>query len=231
MEDALDVQCIMLSSMSPELQRQHENMSAREIDQHLRKLFQESARVESMDKSLTDLMVMLKIAEKNMKVNPSLHAMMVRNTNKRPGTEKFNPKANAVKNPKYQAQKKLNKGMQVPQSDEKEAMCFHCGKKDSGSSSHICANMQGLSDCRRLSKGEMDLRAANGERVAVLAARGAYTYFVTFTDDLSRYGYVYLMRHKSETLDKFKEFKNEVEKQRGKKIKALRSDRGGEYLS
>ncbi|XP_042467364.1 uncharacterized protein LOC122050537 [Zingiber officinale] len=46
MEDALDVQCIILSSMSPELQRQHENMSAREIDQHLRKLFQESARVE-----------------------------------------------------------------------------------------------------------------------------------------------------------------------------------------
>ena len=62
-------------------------------------------------------------------------------------------------------------------------------------------------------------------------ARGAYTYFVTFTDDLSRYGYVYLMRHKSETLDKFKEFKNEVENQLGKKIKALRSDRGGEYLS
>ena len=26
------------------------------------------------------------------------------------------------------------------------------------------------------------------------------TYFVTFTDDKSRYGYVYLMRHKSEIL-------------------------------
>ena len=54
---------------------------------------------------------------------------------------------------------------------------------------------------------------------------------MTFTDDLSRYGYVYLMRHKSETFEKFKEFQNEVENQRGKKIKALRSDRGGEYLS
>ncbi|KAI4320118.1 hypothetical protein MLD38_033629 [Melastoma candidum] len=39
------------------------------------------------------------------------------------------------------------------------------------------------------------------------------------------------MRHKSETLEKFEEFKNEVENQRGQKIKALRSDRGGEYLN
>ena len=62
-------------------------------------------------------------------------------------------------------------------------------------------------------------------------ARGGYHYFVTFTDDASRYGYVYLMRHKSETFEKFKEFRHEVEKQTGKSIKTLRSDRGGEYLS
>lgn len=62
-------------------------------------------------------------------------------------------------------------------------------------------------------------------------ARGGYRYFITFTDDMSRYGYVYLMSHKSESFEKFKEFQNEVETQSGKKIKALRSDRGGEYLS
>ncbi|KAK8679994.1 hypothetical protein V6N13_108949 [Hibiscus sabdariffa] len=62
-------------------------------------------------------------------------------------------------------------------------------------------------------------------------ARGGYQYFITFTDDFSRYGYIYLMRHKSEALEKFKEFKNEVHNQHGKSIKALRSDRGGEYLS
>ena len=62
-------------------------------------------------------------------------------------------------------------------------------------------------------------------------ARGGFQCFITFTNDLSRYGYVYLMRHKSETFEKFKEFQNEVENQRGKKIKALRSDHGGEYLS
>ncbi|KAK8554259.1 hypothetical protein V6N12_031225 [Hibiscus sabdariffa] len=62
-------------------------------------------------------------------------------------------------------------------------------------------------------------------------ARGGFQYFITFTDDFSRYEYIYLMRHKSEALEKFKEFKNEVQNQHGKSIKALRSDRGGEYLS
>jgi len=37
-------------------------------------------------------------------------------------------------------------------------------------------------------------------------ARGRFQYFITFTDDFSRYGYVYLMKHKSETFEKFKEF-------------------------
>ena len=39
------------------------------------------------------------------------------------------------------------------------------------------------------------------------------------------------MSNKSESFEKFKEFEKEVENQLGKKIKALRSDRGGEYLS
>ena len=51
-----------------------------------------------------------------------------------------------------------------------------------------------------------------------------------FTDDLSRYGYIYLI-HKSETFEKFIEFQSEVENHHNKKIKFLRSDRGGEYLS
>ena len=61
-------------------------------------------------------------------------------------------------------------------------------------------------------------------------ARGGYEYFVTFTDDYSRYGHVYLMRRKFDTFEKFKEYQALVEKQLGKVIKTLRSDRGGEYL-
>jgi hypothetical protein len=63
------------------------------------------------------------------------------------------------------------------------------------------------------------------------ATRGGYCYFLTFTDDLSRYVYIYLMKHKSETFKKFKEFQSEVENHCNKKIKFLCSDRGGEYLS
>ena len=62
------------------------------------------------------------------------------------------------------------------------------------------------------------------------SARGGYEYFITFIDDYSRYGYIYLMRHKSKTFEKFKEYKVKVENHRGKSIKSLRSDRGGEYL-
>ena len=54
--------------------------------------------------------------------------------------------------------------------------------------------------------------------------RGGYEYLITFTDDYSRYGYVYLMKKKYEALDKLKEFKAELEKQLGRHIKSLRSD-------
>ena len=62
-------------------------------------------------------------------------------------------------------------------------------------------------------------------------SRSGYRYFLTFTDDLSRYGCIYLMKLKSETFEKFKEFQSEVENHRNKKIKFLRSDHKGVYLS
>nr|GEW45327.1 hypothetical protein [Tanacetum cinerariifolium] len=62
-------------------------------------------------------------------------------------------------------------------------------------------------------------------------SRQGSSYFITFTDDYSHFGYVYLLKHKHEFFETFKVFKNEVENQLGKTIKALRSDRGGEYIS
>ncbi|KAL0445782.1 UNVERIFIED_CONTAM: hypothetical protein Slati_1706100 [Sesamum latifolium] len=58
-----------------------------------------------------------------------------------------------------------------------------------------------------------------------IPARGGFSYFITFTDDHSWYGYVYLMRYKSEAFGRFKEYRLEVENQTNRKIKALRSDR------
>ena len=52
---------------------------------------------------------------------------------------------------------------------------------------------------------------------------------MTFIDDNSRYTRVYLLSSKDEAEDMFIKFKAEVENQINKKIKRLRSDRGGEY--
>jgi hypothetical protein len=46
----------------------------------------------------------------------------------------------------------------------------------------------------------------------------SFQYFITFTDDFSRYGYVYLMRHKSESFEKFKEFHSEVQNQLARQL-------------
>nr|GEW44704.1 retrotransposon protein, putative, Ty1-copia subclass [Tanacetum cinerariifolium] len=62
-------------------------------------------------------------------------------------------------------------------------------------------------------------------------SRQGASYFITFTDDYSRYGYICLRKHKHEVFETFKVFKNEVENQLRKTIMALRSDRGGEYIS
>ena len=62
-------------------------------------------------------------------------------------------------------------------------------------------------------------------------ACGGYEYFITFTNDYYRYGYVYLMHRNSNALDKFKECKVESKNQLGKRLKVLWSDRGGKYMS
>nr|GEU88379.1 hypothetical protein [Tanacetum cinerariifolium] len=64
-----------------------------------------------------------------------------------------------------------------------------------------------------------------------IMSRQGSRYFVTFTDDFSCYGYVYLLKHKHDVFETFKVFQKEVENQLGKTIKSLRSDCGGEYMS
>ncbi|KAK8578797.1 hypothetical protein V6N12_069141 [Hibiscus sabdariffa] len=333
MDDMVDVGCLMLATMTPELQKQHENMVAYEMIQNLKEIYEGQARQEryetskalfqckmsegspvgahvikmmgyiqtleklgfalndelatdvilqslpdsfnqfvmhfnmnEINKTLPQLLGMLRTAESNMKKGGSKSVLMVRvakekgkKVAKSMGSGKTKPKGKEVLKPKGGV--------------SKDGKCFHCGKTghwkrncpiyledvkkakavgasvsgiyvidvhvstssswvlDTGCGSHICTSVQGLHTRRTLAKGDVDLRVGNGARVAALAARGGYQYFITFTDDFSRYGYIYLMRHKSEALEKFKEFKNEVQNQHGKSIKALRSDRGREYLS
>ena len=60
---------------------------------------------------------------------------------------------------------------------------------------------------------------------------GGGEYFVTFLNDHTRHIWVYILKHKGEVFEKFKEWKALVEKSSEKKVKALRCDNGGEYTS
>jgi len=61
------------------------------------------------------------------------------------------------------------------------------------------------------------------------STRGGKRFYITFIDDCSRYTVVYLLRSKDEAFEMFLKYKSEVKNQLNKKIKRLRSDRGGEY--
>lgn len=68
--------------------------------------------------------------------------------------------------------------------------------------------------------GPMRTRSING-----------YSYFAGFIDDHSGLARVYFLKHKSDAFRAFDDYKAWAENQTGKKIKRVRSDRGGEYTS
>ncbi|KAK3725314.1 hypothetical protein QZH41_002591 [Actinostola sp. cb2023] len=60
---------------------------------------------------------------------------------------------------------------------------------------------------------------------------GGAEYFMTLTDDKTRYVWVYALKKKDEAFKKFQDWKALVEKSSGYTLKILRSDNGGEYVS
>lgn len=59
---------------------------------------------------------------------------------------------------------------------------------------------------------------------------GGNKYFLLLVDDFSRVMWTYMLASKDEALDAFKRFRAAVEREYEKKIKVLRSDRGGEFV-
>ena len=64
-----------------------------------------------------------------------------------------------------------------------------------------------------------------------IASFGGSRYYVTFIDDLSRKVWVYFLKNKSEVFETFKKWRAMVETETDLKLKCLRSDNGGEYIS
>jgi Reverse transcriptase (RNA-dependent DNA polymerase)/gag-polypeptide of LTR copia-type/Integrase core domain/GAG-pre-integrase domain len=62
-------------------------------------------------------------------------------------------------------------------------------------------------------------------------SQGQNWYFLIFVDDYTRMTWVYFLKEKSEAYEVFKKFKAMAENQCDCKIKILRSDRGGEFIS
>ena len=106
--------------------------------------------------------------------------------------------------------------------------------------------MQGFLTTRTINPSEKFVFMGNKEKIPVEAVRtyriildicGLFDvnsfnkekYFITFIDDFSRYGHVYLLHEKSESVDALEVYINEVERQLDKKVKNVRSDKGCEY--
>jgi len=58
-----------------------------------------------------------------------------------------------------------------------------------------------------------------------------HKYIMVVIDDYTRYAWVYFLKKKSYAADRLREFFALVERQFEAKVKRLRSDRGGEFLS
>ena len=56
-------------------------------------------------------------------------------------------------------------------------------------------------------------------------------YYMSFTDNYTRWRTIYCISQKLEVLSKYKEYEAWIRTQYGKHIKILQSNRGGEYLS
>ena len=267
---SLDVTCLMLASMVPELQKQFEDQEAFEIMTQLKAMFGKQARTERFDtvkaildsrlkkgesvgphvlkmkshfenlerlgvqfgeelaidiilhslhdgfsnfiqnynmnslgKSINELHGMLKTAEQSFPTEPKKDVLMVQKDKK-----VFKRKGKAQKPSYSQGKGKAVAKAKVKAGATPEQKCFYCNQNghwkrncpkylkdkkdgnvastsgiymieinfaisnswvlDTGCGSHICTNVQGLRDKRDLMKGEVDLRVANGAKVATL---------------------------------------------------------------
>jgi hypothetical protein len=105
----------------------------------------------------------------------------------------------------------------------KGCKCHACVQSKQTRKPHKAAEPRNLAPLELV---HSDLCEMNG-----VLTKGGKRYFMTFIDDCTRFCYVYLLKTKDEALNFLKAYKAEAENQLERKIKRLRSDRGGKYFA
>ncbi|GKB62454.1 retrotransposon protein, putative, ty1-copia subclass [Tanacetum coccineum] len=183
----------------------------------------------SMGKSIVELHAMLKLHEKGILKKAETPAVLairegkIQKDKKKPQGEKDNPAKDSV----CHHHKEVGHWKRNCLSYQAE---LKKRKNDSIASTLgiFTIELYGLRGSIKLKHGALSLYVGNGMRAAVEVI-GSFD--LVLPNDFSHYGYVYLMKHKHEVFETFKVFQNEVENKLGEKIKAIRFDRGGKYLS
>src|SRR3984893_6566487 len=86
--------------------------------------------------------------------------------------------------------------------------------------------------CESASRRSVSLELVHSDLHGPLpATANGFKYWISFTDDASRYRRCWLLHKQSEAFDAFKHYKAWAEKQTGKSLKSFRDDKGGEYMS
>lgn len=88
-----------------------------------------------------------------------------------------------------------------------------------------------FSSSNKRSKGILDLIHSDICGPMLAPSLSGYLYYVIFIDEFSRNTWIYFLKSKNETFNKFQEFKALVENQTSRFICALMTDNGGEFTS
>ncbi|KAG8485641.1 hypothetical protein CXB51_018879 [Gossypium anomalum] len=225
LDEMVDVGCLMLATMNPELQKQHEDMVAYDMIEHLKELYQGQARQERFD--ISKALFQCKLAE-GSPVGPHVLKMIgyIESLSKlgfplsqelatdvilqsfrivtASNMKKVGPKPILmVRNNKGKGKAKVPTKPKGKGGVSKKGNYFHCGV-----TGHWKRNCPVYLE--EIKKAKASRTSASETTRSRTLARGYVDLLeLEMEQELLRYGYVYLMRHKSEALEKFKEFKNE----------------------
>ena len=141
-------------------------------------------------------------------------------------------------NVRHMYNKKVVSGMHIRDGSEKKTHeCDACAvakatRKIPKSSLSSYRKQPGKPRKKKKLDIDMYFKEVNSDLIGPMSVQGidGTRYAIHFTEAKSRHRWLYTMKHKSETLDKIKEFVSEIESL-GFKLKLLKTDNGGEYVN